>query len=180
MHSCVCVCIFSLATANLNFLWDQYHICLPFLLSVCLEFNIRDKIVRTTTDSGSNFVKAFRVYGVTEDENNNAEPLGAEPDQSGECYTLVCDDDIAIVQCLGVLKSTLWMQLIFYYFIKQEKRTVKRTWLSPLKPVPCWSRMMGSNTSCQSSIGVPVTFWTWWVIDWVYGLSKNGNPRDDM
>lgn len=71
--------------------------CLFSYPSVCVEFNIRDKIVRTTTDSGSNFVKAFGVYGVTEDENNNAEPLGAEPDQSGECYTLVCDDDIAIV-----------------------------------------------------------------------------------
>ncbi|KAL7388566.1 hypothetical protein ABVT39_016262 [Epinephelus coioides] len=53
------------------------------LTKIHTEFNIRDKIVRTTTDSGSNFLKAFRVYGV-DDENNNAEPLGAEPDESGE------------------------------------------------------------------------------------------------
>ncbi|KAL0152644.1 hypothetical protein M9458_052367 [Cirrhinus mrigala] len=39
------------------------------------EFNIREKIIRTTTDNGSNFLKAFRFYGQT-DENNNPEPLG--------------------------------------------------------------------------------------------------------
>ncbi|GAA6093660.1 uncharacterized protein LOC119262030 [Tachysurus ichikawai] len=39
------------------------------------EFNIREKIVRSTTDNGSNFLKAFRVYGQT-DENNNPEPVG--------------------------------------------------------------------------------------------------------
>ncbi|XP_061598239.1 uncharacterized protein LOC133461366 [Cololabis saira] len=36
---------------------------------------IRENIVRTTTDNGSNFLKAFRVYGQTE-ENNNPEPVG--------------------------------------------------------------------------------------------------------
>lgn len=60
-----------------------------------------------TTDSGSNFLKAFRVYGV-DDENNNAEPLGAEPDESGECcIILVCEDAMTIVKCLDILKSTL-------------------------------------------------------------------------
>lgn len=49
------------------------------------EFNIRE-IVRTTTDNGSNFLKAFRVYGQT-DENNNPEHVGegdGEEDDLGQ------------------------------------------------------------------------------------------------
>lgn len=38
------------------------------------EYNISDKIMRTTTDNGSNFIKAFRIYGEL-DENNSQEPL---------------------------------------------------------------------------------------------------------
>ncbi|KAL0172202.1 hypothetical protein M9458_032513, partial [Cirrhinus mrigala] len=50
------------------------------------EFNIREEIIRTTADNGSNFLKAFRVYGQT-DENNNPEPVGegdGEEDDGGQ------------------------------------------------------------------------------------------------
>ncbi|KAJ7983865.1 hypothetical protein DPEC_G00370420 [Dallia pectoralis] len=40
------------------------------LNDIHVEYNIRKKIVCTTTDNGSNFIKAFRVYGEL-DENNN-------------------------------------------------------------------------------------------------------------
>jgi len=46
------------------------------LNDIHLEYEIREKIVRTTTDNGSNFIKAFRVFG--EDVNNNAAAAAAE------------------------------------------------------------------------------------------------------
>lgn len=33
--------------------------------------NTRDKVVRTTSDSGSNFVKAFNVFGAQNDANQD-------------------------------------------------------------------------------------------------------------
>ncbi|XP_067298604.1 zinc finger BED domain-containing protein 4-like [Pseudorasbora parva] len=38
------------------------------LEEIHVEYKIRGKITRTTTDSGSNFLKAFRIYGVEKDD----------------------------------------------------------------------------------------------------------------
>lgn len=52
------------------------------LTDIHTEYNIREKIVRTTTDYGSNFIKAFRVYG--KEENNNTGAIqGVELGETG-------------------------------------------------------------------------------------------------
>ncbi len=44
-----------------------FHALAGALNDIHTEFNIREKIIRTTTDNGSNFLKAFRVYGQTDE-----------------------------------------------------------------------------------------------------------------
>lgn len=48
-------------------------------LDVHFQYKIRGKIVRTTTDSGSNFIKPFRVFGAQNvaevDDDEGPDPL---------------------------------------------------------------------------------------------------------
>lgn len=47
------------------------------LEEIDVEYKIRGKITRTTTDSGSNFLKAFRIYGEEkEDDAQDAQEEG--------------------------------------------------------------------------------------------------------
>ena len=48
------------------------------------EYQIRDKITRTTTDSGSNFIKAFRIYGKEDEATDGQEEKNLNIDDGSE------------------------------------------------------------------------------------------------
>lgn len=50
-----------------------FSVLLTTLNEIHTKFNVREKIAGTRPDNGSNFLKAFRVYGHV-DENNNLVP----------------------------------------------------------------------------------------------------------
>ncbi len=63
------------------------------------EYEIRDKVVCTTTDNGSNFLKAFRVFGA---ENNDIE-TEASKRESDDTDSEGCDegsDGVEFPRCL--------------------------------------------------------------------------------
>nr|XP_020444767.1 uncharacterized protein LOC109953631 [Monopterus albus] len=69
-------------------LWSHTFSALAGALNdIHTEFNVREKIVRTTTDNGSNFLKAFRVYGQMDEKNDNPASVGegdGEEDDGGQ------------------------------------------------------------------------------------------------
>ncbi|PWA30563.1 hypothetical protein CCH79_00020661 [Gambusia affinis] len=71
--------------------------------SIHAEFEIRGKIVRTTTDNGANFVKAFRVFG--EDENNNEDGVEAEAQSEDEGDTAVPEEDVEYTDTAALLQE---------------------------------------------------------------------------
>ncbi|KAK7885916.1 hypothetical protein WMY93_025537 [Mugilogobius chulae] len=48
------------------------------------EYQIREKVTRTTTDSGFNFLKAFRIYGEVEEVTNEQEEMDITDDEASE------------------------------------------------------------------------------------------------
>jgi len=71
-----------------------YDVITEAMVQVHERFNIQDKVVRTTTDNGSNFVKAFTQYGgqvdLLPDLDDVAEP--PEADSDNEDDTAEVDD----------------------------------------------------------------------------------------
>lgn len=57
------------------------------------EYNIREKVTRTTTDSASNFLKAFRLYGVEEkvEEAHVVQENASDPDTTNDESELEMD-----------------------------------------------------------------------------------------
>ena len=91
------------------------------------EFNIREN-VRTTTDNGSNFLKAFRVYGQTDET------------------TILNLQERVTEKRMMVAKMRITM----------KKRKVVRV-LNLLMLEPCWRKMTTWNTSYPSTIAAPAT-----------------------
>lgn len=68
-----------------------YDVLAKLLEEIHEEFNLNHKLTATITDSGSNFIKAFRVFGVTNDKevesqhNNENELSDSESDSQSNC-----------------------------------------------------------------------------------------------
>ncbi|KAL2097076.1 hypothetical protein ACEWY4_006283 [Coilia grayii] len=73
------------------------------------DFGIREKIVRTTTDNGSNFLKAFRIYGQS-DENNNLEPVGEVDDDGQDVDEEDGSEDVEFVDAGALLDEDDYLE----------------------------------------------------------------------
>ncbi|KAK0150371.1 Zinc finger BED domain-containing protein 1 [Merluccius polli] len=78
------------------------------LTDIHAEYEISLKVVRTTTDNGSNFVKAFRVFG-QQDENNNEELVAEgtiEEEEVGEdCDASDGEEEVEFMDVEAILEE---------------------------------------------------------------------------
>ncbi len=70
------------------------------------EYEISLKVVRTTTDNGSNFVKAFRVFG-QQDENNNEELVaeGTIEEVGEDCDASDGEEEVEFMDVEAILEE---------------------------------------------------------------------------
>ncbi|RXN21849.1 zinc finger BED domain-containing 1-like protein [Labeo rohita] len=78
------------------------------LTDIHAEYEISLKVVRTTTDNGSNFVKAFRVFG-QQDENNNevlvAEGTIEEEELGEDCDASDGEEEVEFMDVEAILEE---------------------------------------------------------------------------
>ncbi|XP_062325452.1 uncharacterized protein LOC134026580 [Osmerus eperlanus] len=77
------------------------------LTDIHAEYEISLKVVRTTTDNGSNFVKAFHVFG-QQDENNNEELVaeGTIEEEVGEdCDASDGEEEVELIDVEAILEE---------------------------------------------------------------------------
>ncbi|CAI6373814.1 unnamed protein product [Macrosiphum euphorbiae] len=70
-----------------------YDVLAQLLFNTYVSFKIQNQVMRTTTDNGRNFVKAFTVFGVDHDVNNTA----------------VCNDeadDVQFIELFDILSTS--------------------------------------------------------------------------
>lgn len=76
------------------------------LTDIHAEYEISLKVVRTTTDNGSNFVKAFRVFG-QQDENNNEELVaeGTIEEVGEDCDASDGEEEVELIDVEAILEE---------------------------------------------------------------------------
>ncbi len=76
------------------------------LTDIHAEYEISLKVVRTTTDNGSNFVKAFRVFG-QQDENNNEELVaeGTIEEVGEDCDASDGEEEVEFMDVEAILEE---------------------------------------------------------------------------
>ncbi len=72
------------------------------------EYEISLKVVRTTTDNVSNFVKAFRVFG-QQDENNNEELVaeGTIEEVGEDCDASDGEEEVEFMDVEAILEKMM-------------------------------------------------------------------------